>query len=52
MTRLFFLILISIFAIAPSMAQDKSAQRKVSDVTEKEDPNLWLEDVTGEKQLG
>ena len=52
MTRLFFLILISIFAIAPSMAQDESAQRKVSDVTEKEDPNLWLEDVTGEKQLG
>lgn len=34
------------------MAQDESAQRKVSDVTEKEDPNLWLEDVTGEKQLG
>ncbi len=52
MTRLFFLILISTFAIAPSMAQDESAQRKVSDVTEKEDPNLWLEDVTGEKQLG
>ncbi|MCA9126650.1 MAG: S9 family peptidase [Planctomycetales bacterium] len=25
--------------------------RKVSDVTEQEDPNLWLEDVSGEKQL-
>ena len=29
----------------------KSMEKKVSDVTDEEDPYLWLEDVTGEKQL-
>ena len=50
-SRTFLLILISIFTITPSMAQDQSTEPKVSDVTEAEDPHLWLEDVTGEKQL-
>ncbi|MFK7768947.1 MAG: prolyl oligopeptidase family protein [Mariniblastus sp.] len=49
--RTLLLILLSFFTIGTLMAQDKSSQPKVSDVTEAEDPYLWLEDVTGEKQL-
>lgn len=39
---------------ASPMQADETASastKKVSDVTEKEDPYLWLEDVTGEKAL-
>ncbi|MEM8735926.1 MAG: S9 family peptidase, partial [Planctomycetota bacterium] len=32
-------------------AQENSEPRKISDVTAKEDPYLWLEDVTGEASL-
>ncbi len=38
-----------LFALAPVLIAQ--GQTKVSDVTEKEDPHLWLEDVTGEKAL-
>jgi prolyl oligopeptidase len=39
--------------IMPANAQDNSSNqpRKVSEVTNQEDPYLWLEDVTGEKSL-
>lgn len=40
--------------VTTTMAQKPDAteaERKTSDVTEKEDPHLWLEDVTGERQL-
>jgi|688.fasta_scaffold06009_3 prolyl oligopeptidase len=41
------------FLIGPSFADETKSEstRKVSDVTDKEDPYLWLEDVTGEKSL-
>jgi len=41
------------FLTGPSFADETKSEstRKVSDVTEKEDPYLWLEDVTGEKSL-
>ena len=37
----------------PARADETTSDstKKVSDVTEKEDPYLWLEDVTGEKAL-
>ncbi len=55
---LLFLILIPVSA-GSTAAQNENAdstkqgsdERKVSDVTDEEDPYLWLEDVTGEKQL-
>lgn len=56
-SRTFLLILIFIFTVAPTMAQEKTVQDetkmqiKISDVTDAEDPYLWLEDVGGEKQL-
>jgi prolyl oligopeptidase len=34
-----------------SQAETSQQEKKVSDVTESEDPFLWLEDVTGEKAL-
>jgi len=39
--------------IGPTLADETKSEstKKVSDVTEKEDPHLWLEDVTGEKSL-
>jgi prolyl oligopeptidase len=52
--RTFFLFLITTLLITPTMAQEKETaqtDRKVSDVTDKEDPYLWLENVTGERQL-
>jgi prolyl oligopeptidase len=36
---------------ADEKAPNTSTTKKVSDVTEQEDPHLWLEDVTGEKAL-
>ncbi len=42
------------FAAQVAMADEKAPSTstgKVSDVTEQEDPNLWLEDVTGDKAL-
>ncbi len=50
-------LLCTLVAIAPLFLKaqepvtDASAARKISDVTEQEDPYLWLEDVTGEKSL-
>ena len=46
MTRAAVLLLLPAIAFA-----QKAAERKVSDVTEAEDPYLWLEDVEGERAL-
>ena len=52
-----FVLLCSLFvafngrAMSQDSAVDPTEVRKVSDVTAAEDPFLWLEDVTGEKQL-
>jgi len=55
MTRVLTALLLFALTISPTLAQDETkpemTNRKVSDVTDKEDPYLWLEDVTGEKQL-
>lgn len=56
MYREFLFLLMTVVAV-PAWAQDNVVEnstnvaRKVSDVTAKEDPYLWLEDVTGEKAL-
>jgi prolyl oligopeptidase len=59
MTKRFFWksFLFLSMAVAPlnaAIAEDETSSdstKKVSDVTDKEDPYLWLEDVTGEKAL-
>lgn len=53
LNALSFLSLNLTILIGPMLADEtkSDSSKKVSDVTEKEDPYLWLEDVTGEKSL-
>jgi prolyl oligopeptidase len=50
---IFSLSMVTSASVCPTLADETTpdSTKKVSDVTEKEDPYLWLEDVTGEKAL-
>ena len=50
--KLFYCFLLLLLT-TPAMAQTETegSMKKVSDVTDQEDPYLWLEDVEGTEQL-